>query len=89
MDGFCNLLFLPSSHKISVGVNLLLFTYISRNANAEAGNSLEGLKNDEITPNTTTSSKNDVQMLMSQVHDLSFMLKSELSIPSKTDNLDP
>ncbi|KAK1439815.1 hypothetical protein QVD17_05637 [Tagetes erecta] len=54
-----------------------------RNANIEAGNNAEGTKND-----ASTSSKDDVQMLMSQMHDLSFMLKNELSVPSKPDDTD-
>ncbi|KAL7592329.1 hypothetical protein Lser_V15G34760 [Lactuca serriola] len=59
----------------------------NRNVNGEGGNN---------TPNanananaTTTSPENEVQMLLSQMHDLSFMLKSELSIPSKTDDRGP
>ncbi|GKB74242.1 hypothetical protein Tco_0935654 [Tanacetum coccineum] len=60
----------------------------SRNTNVEAENSAEGLRNDEFTLNATTSPKNDVQMLLSQMHDLSFMLKSELSVPSKPDDGD-
>nr|XP_043618640.1 uncharacterized protein LOC122590505 [Erigeron canadensis] len=60
----------------------------SRTANAEAGNSVEGSKNDEITSSATIIPKADVQILLSQMHDLSFMLKSELSIPSKPDDLD-
>ncbi|XP_071726046.1 uncharacterized protein [Rutidosis leptorrhynchoides] len=55
----------------------------NRNANVDES------KNDEITLNATTSRNNDVQMLLSQMHDLSFMLKSELSIPSKSDDRDP
>ncbi|KAI3695457.1 hypothetical protein L1987_78454 [Smallanthus sonchifolius] len=55
----------------------------SMNANTEAGNSVEGPNNDEITPNATRP-ENDVQMLLSQMHDLPFVLKNELSIPSKT-----
>lgn len=66
---------------------LALNTYISRNANIEAGNNAEGTKNDEITPNASASSKDDVQMLMSQMHDLSFMLKNELLVPSKPDDI--
>nr|GEW56587.1 reverse transcriptase [Tanacetum cinerariifolium] len=58
----------------------------SRTTNVEAENSAEGLKNDEFTLNATTSPKNDVQMLLSQMHNLSFMLKSELSVPSKPDD---
>ncbi|KAI3809742.1 hypothetical protein L1987_19342 [Smallanthus sonchifolius] len=58
-----------------------------RNANTEAGDNVEGSKNDEITPNATASLKDDVQMLMSQMHDLSFMLKNELSVPSKPDDI--
>ncbi|PWA84753.1 hypothetical protein CTI12_AA131780 [Artemisia annua] len=58
----------------------------SRNANVEAENSADGPKNDEFSLNATTSPNNDVQMLLSQMHDLSFMLKSELSIPSKPDD---
>lgn len=59
--------------------------YVFRNVNGEGGNN---------TPNananaTTTSPENEVQMLLSQMHDLSFMLKSELSIPSKTDDRGP
>lgn len=69
-----------------ISVSHLLITYISRNANVEAENSAEGPKNDKFSLNATTSPKNDVQMLLSQMHDLSFMLKSELSIPSKPDN---
>ncbi|QCD82689.1 hypothetical protein DEO72_LG2g3029 [Vigna unguiculata] len=32
---------------------------------------------------TAVGSKDDVEMLMSQMHDLSFMLESSLSIPRK------
>lgn len=39
--------------------------------------------------NANKSEENDVQMLLSEMHDLSFMLKSELSIPSKTDDIGP
>ncbi|KAK9053324.1 hypothetical protein SSX86_029957 [Deinandra increscens subsp. villosa] len=60
----------------------------SRIVNAGAGNSIEGLKNDEITPYATRP-EIDIEMLMSQMHDLSFMLKNELSVPSKPDDLDP
>lgn len=34
---------------------------------------------------TTTQSNDDVGMLMSQMHDLSFMLESNLSVPSKLE----
>ncbi|KAL8238160.1 hypothetical protein R6Q59_019241 [Mikania micrantha] len=57
-----------------------------RNTNREAGNNAEGSKNDKITPNVTTSPNDDVQLLLSQMHDLSFMLKNELSVPSKPDD---
>lgn len=33
------------------------------------------------------SKANDVEMLLSQMHDLSFMLESNLSIPPKEDKL--
>ncbi|XP_076928115.1 uncharacterized protein LOC143591957 [Bidens hawaiensis] len=59
----------------------------SRNANTEAGNTGEGSKNDENTLNATTGPKDDVQTLISQMHDLSFMLKDELSVPSKSDDI--
>ncbi|KAK9056771.1 hypothetical protein SSX86_024134 [Deinandra increscens subsp. villosa] len=59
----------------------------TRNANTEAGNNAEGSKNGKVTPNATTSPNDDVQMLMSQMHDLSFMLKNELSIPSELNNI--
>ncbi|KAF5758821.1 hypothetical protein HanRHA438_Chr16g0746271 [Helianthus annuus] len=59
----------------------------NRIANTEAGNNAEGLNKDEITSTATTSPKDDVQMLMSQMHDLSFMLKNELSVPSKPDDI--
>ncbi|KAI7731550.1 hypothetical protein M8C21_022306 [Ambrosia artemisiifolia] len=59
----------------------------SRNANTEARDDAEGSNNDRLTPNATTSPKDDVQMLMSQMHDLSFMLKNELSVPSKPDDI--
>ncbi|XP_076926027.1 uncharacterized protein LOC143589056 [Bidens hawaiensis] len=58
----------------------------NRNANAEVGNNGEGSKNDKNTLNASTGPKDDVQMLMSQMHDLSFMLKDELSVPSKPDD---
>lgn len=38
-----------------------------------------------ITALQTIEPIDDVEMLMSQMHDLSFMLESNLSIPSKSD----
>lgn len=38
-----------------------------------------------ITTTQTTESNDDVGMLMSQMHDLSFMLESNLSVPSKLE----
>lgn len=37
--------------------------------------------------NTSSQPKDDVEILMSQMHDLSFMLKSNLSVPPKLDAL--
>lgn len=53
--------------------------------NKEDGGSVEGMKNGE----NSRSMANDVEMIMSQMHDLSFMLESNLSVPQKTGPFSP
>ncbi|XVF20997.1 hypothetical protein REPUB_Repub12eG0052800 [Reevesia pubescens] len=54
-------------------------------ANVRDGNNA-GVAKDGDFPNATTGSKfDDIEILMSQMHDLSFMLESSLSIPPKVD----
>lgn len=49
---------------------------------AEDGGRLEqSVKDEDILDATTSSKADDVEMLMSQMHDLSFMLESKLSVP--------
>ncbi|KAJ0052400.1 hypothetical protein Pint_01993 [Pistacia integerrima] len=49
------------------------------------GNAREAAKSEDASNTTTKTTTNDVEMLMSQMHDLSFMLASNLSVPSKQD----
>lgn len=49
---------------------------------AEDGGRLEqSVKDEDILDATTSSKAEDIEMLMSQMHDLSFMLESKLSVP--------
>lgn len=58
----------------------------NRTADAKAGESSEQPeKNADVS--IETHRKDDAEMLMSQMHELSFMLESSLSVPSKPDGL--
>lgn len=46
-------------------------------------NAGEATKGGDVSSATTRSSTNDVETIMSQMHDLSFMLANNLSIPPK------
>lgn len=46
----------------------------------------DGAANSEEVFGKSATRNDDVTMLISQMHDLSFMLKSDLSIPSKSDS---
>ncbi|KAA8524720.1 hypothetical protein F0562_011143 [Nyssa sinensis] len=50
------------------------------------GNVGQAAKDDDVFSGTTES-KDDAELLFSQMHDLSFMLQSNLSVPSKSDGL--
>ncbi|XP_039027579.1 uncharacterized protein LOC120161370 isoform X2 [Hibiscus syriacus] len=53
-------------------------------ANVRGSSEAEGAKDGDICNATSTGSKSDeIERLMSQMHDLSFMLESNLSIPAK------
>ncbi|KAI8551973.1 hypothetical protein RHMOL_Rhmol06G0229100 [Rhododendron molle] len=56
------------------------------NVKVEVGeNVVQAVNNGDIF-NSATQSKHDVESLLSQMHDLSFMLKSDLSVPSKMES---
>ena len=53
-------------------------------ANVRGGNNnAEVVKHGDFSTATKGSKTDDVEILMSQMHDLSFMLESNLSIPPK------
>ncbi|XVE78440.1 hypothetical protein DITRI_Ditri13aG0145200 [Diplodiscus trichospermus] len=56
-------------------------------ANVRGGNNNddEFAKDGDFSTATTGSKTDDVEILMSQMHDLSFILESNISIPSKAD----
>ncbi|XP_015881178.3 uncharacterized protein LOC107417123 [Ziziphus jujuba] len=57
-------------------------------ANAIDGRNSESVEESgDVSGAKTMSKPDDVEMLMSQMHDLSFMLDSNLSVPSKQDGL--
>lgn len=45
------------------------------------GNSGQAANGDDVSNGATRSEKTDLEMLLSQMHDLSFMLESNLSVP--------
>ncbi|XP_058220318.1 uncharacterized protein LOC131330668 [Rhododendron vialii] len=53
------------------------------NVKVEVGENVVQAANNEDIFNSATQSELDVESLLSQMHDLSFMLKSDLSVPSK------
>ncbi|KAL4341426.1 hypothetical protein GQ457_08G015430 [Hibiscus cannabinus] len=58
-------------------------------ANVRGGNEAELVEDVDLSNATSTGSKTDeIKRLMSQMHDLSFMLESNLSIPAKVDECD-
>lgn len=63
---------------------LSCFSMLDVNATT-GGNAGEAAKSENVSNTTTKSTTNDVEMLMSKMHDLSFMLASNLSVPSKQD----
>ena len=55
-------------------------------ANVRGGNNnAEVAKDGDFSSATTGSKTDEIEILMSQMHDLSFMLESNLSIPPKVD----
>ncbi|KAF7142108.1 hypothetical protein RHSIM_Rhsim06G0165400 [Rhododendron simsii] len=53
------------------------------NVKVEVGENVVQAANNGDIFNSATQSEHDVESLLSQMHDLSFMLKSDLSVPSK------
>ncbi|XP_059661095.1 uncharacterized protein LOC132307382 [Cornus florida] len=53
----------------------------------EVGENVGQAAKDGDVPSATTQTKDDAENLFSQMHDLSFMLKNNLSVPSKSDGL--
>lgn len=54
-------------------------------ASVRGGSNAEVAKNGGFSSATTGSKTDDIEILMSQMHDLSFMLERNLSIPPKVD----
>ncbi|RVW97505.1 hypothetical protein CK203_026301 [Vitis vinifera] len=71
-----------SNRAMPMAMGMACFQKRKADTSAEDGGRLEqSVKDEDILDATTSSKAEDVEMLMSQMHDLSFMLESKLSVP--------
>ncbi|XP_022759061.1 uncharacterized protein LOC111305625 [Durio zibethinus] len=74
-----------SSQSVSTEINIMLpeapDSDRMADANVRGGNNAEVAKDGDFSSATTALTTDDLEILMSQMHDLSFMLESNLSIP--------